>query len=112
QPTRVDMNFKSRAKDVPTYSRLLFTFTRPVALSALETALSIAPETDGTVGSLSGQTQFAWSPSKPLADLTVYTVTLSPLDDLSPHHIACARWLCTTNTDPRTNADARACDTS
>jgi len=101
QPTRVDMNFKSGAKDVPTYSRLLFTFTRPVALSALEPALSIAPTTDGTVSSLSGQTQYAWSPSKPLADLTVYTVTLGPLDDLSHHRIAGGRWVFTTNIVPR-----------
>ncbi|HEX9476790.1 MAG TPA: DUF3048 domain-containing protein [Candidatus Dormibacteraeota bacterium] len=100
-PTSVGLNLKSGATDVPTYSRLVFTFSRPVALSALDAALSIMPATDGALTSVSGQTQYAWSPATALADLTVYTVTLSPITDLSHHRIPGGRWNFTTNIIPR-----------
>ncbi len=100
-PTSVGLNVKSGQKDVPTYSRLVITFSRPVALAAIATAFSITPATDGTMAAVSGQTQYAWSPSKALADLTTYTVMLSPITDLSHHRIPGGRWTFTTNIVPR-----------
>lgn len=100
-PTSLSVNLKNGEKDVPVYSQLVFTFTRPVALSAVQSAFSIAPATDGTLADVSGQKQFTWSPAKPLTDLTDYAVTLSPITDLSHHRIPGGRWTFTTNIVPR-----------
>jgi hypothetical protein len=100
-PTSVGINLSNGAKDVPTYTRLVFNFSRPVGLNDVANSFSIAPATDGTLGALSGQTQYAWSPSKALADLTTYTVTLAPLTDLSHHRVPGGRWTFTTNIIPR-----------
>ncbi len=113
-PTSVNLNLKTGEKDVPTYSRLVFTFSRPVALNAMQTAFAIAPATDGTLADISGQKQYAWSPTKPLADLTDYTVTLSSITDTSHHRIPGGRWTFTTNIVPRimsvTGGDAALSD--
>jgi Protein of unknown function (DUF3048) N-terminal domain/Protein of unknown function (DUF3048) C-terminal domain/Bacterial Ig-like domain len=100
-PTSVGLNFKSGVKDVPVYSHLVFTFSRPVALSALGPALSIMPTTDGTLTAASGQTQYEWAPAKPLDDLTSYTVTVSPITDMSHHRVPGGQWTFTTNIVPR-----------
>ena len=100
QPTTVGLNLKSGEKDVPTYSRLVFTFSRAVDLSAVGSAFAITPNTEGLLAAVSGQTQYAWSPSKALADLTDYTVTLGPITDLSHHRIPGGRWTFTTNIVP------------
>jgi len=100
-PTSVAINVKSGQVDVPTFSQLVFTFSRPVALSAIEAAFTIEPATDGTIAAVSGQTTYAWSPSKALADLTSYTVTLGPITDLSHRHIPGRQWTFTTNIVPR-----------
>src|SRR5229473_5156758 len=100
-PTSVGLNLKNGVKDVPVYSHLVFTFSRPVALSVLGPAFSIEPATDGTLTAASGQTQYEWAPSKPLNDLTTYTVTLSPITDLSHHHVPGGLWTFTTNIVPR-----------
>ena len=100
-PTSVSLNLKNGEKDVPTYSRLVFIFSRPVALSAVQSALSITPATDGALADASSQKQYTWSPAKPLTDLTDYIVTLSPLTDLSHHRIPGGRWTFTTNIIPR-----------
>ena len=91
---------------MPTYTQLVFTFSRPVALDALAAAVAIAPATDGTLAAVSGQTQYAWSPSKALTDLTTYTVTLSPITDLSHHRVPGGRWTFTTNIVPRISSVA------
>ncbi|HWO44790.1 MAG TPA: DUF3048 domain-containing protein, partial [Methylomirabilota bacterium] len=101
RPTSVDLNLKSGQIDVPTYSQLVFSFSRPVALSAVEAEFTITPATDGTITATSGQTTYAWSPSKALADLTSYTVTLGPITDLSHRHIPGRHWTFTTNIVPR-----------
>ena len=101
RPTSVDLNLKSGQIDVPTYSQLVFSFSRPVAFSAVEAAFTITPTTDGTITANSGQTTYAWSPSKALADLTSYTVTLGPITDLSHRHIPGRHWTFTTNIIPR-----------
>jgi hypothetical protein len=100
-PTSVGLNLKNGVKDVPVYSHLVFTFSRPVAPSALGPAFSIDPATDGTLTAASGQTQYEWAPSKPLNDLTTYTVTLSPITDMSHHHVPGGLWTFTTNIVPR-----------
>jgi hypothetical protein len=99
-PTSLSLNIKNGDKDVSTYSRIVLTFSRPVALSELTRALTVEPATDGALSAVSGQTEYAWSPSKPLADLTSYTVTLSAITDLSHHRIPGGRWTFTTNIVP------------
>ncbi len=100
-PTSVGINIKSGAKDVPTYSRVEFNFSRPVALNAVEAAFSITPATDGTLAAVSGQTQYAWSAAKALTDLTTYTVNLAPITDLSQHRVPGGHWTFTTTIVPR-----------
>jgi hypothetical protein len=103
-PTSVGLNFKNGVKDVPVYSHLVLTFSRPVALSVLGPAFSITPATDGTLTGASGQTQYEWAPAKPLADLTTYTVAMSPITDLSHHRVPGGQWTFTTNIVPRITA--------
>ena len=91
-PTTLATNFKSGQKDVPTDSRILLTFSRPVALAAVQGAFSISPGVDGTISSLDGQTQYAWSPTKGLNDLTTYTVTIKPIVDIGRHRVQGSTW--------------------
>src|SRR3989475_4133133 len=100
-PTSVAFNLKSGQVDVSTYWQRVSSFSRRLALNAIEAAFSISPATDGAITSVSGQTTYAWSPSKALADLTSYTVTLSPISDLSHRRIPGSRWTFTTNIVPR-----------
>ena len=100
-PTSVSLNIKNGQKDVPTFTKLVFTFSRPVAQTELEAALTITPEVDGIVSSVSGQTEYQWSPRQPLADLTTYTVSLKPIIDVGHHRIAGIEWAFTTNIIPR-----------
>src|SRR5256712_4262345 len=100
-PTSVGLNLTNGAKDVPTYARVVFTFSRPVGINDVAKAFSIAPATDGDVESISGQTQYAFSPTKALTDLTTYTVALGPITDLSHHRMPGGRWTFTTNIVPR-----------
>src|SRR5256885_3583514 len=65
-PTTVSANVKNGQKDVPTDGSFVFTFSRSVSIDAVKAAFSIAPATDGTVTAVSGQTQYSWTPSKPL----------------------------------------------
>jgi hypothetical protein len=95
-PTTLTTNFKSGQKDVPTDSRVLLTFSRPVALAAVQAAFSITPGADGTIAAITGQTQYAWSPSKGLLDLTTYTVTMKPVIDASRHRVPGSTWSFTT----------------
>jgi hypothetical protein len=99
-PTSVGVNLTNGAKDVPTYTRVVFSFSRPVAIKDVASAFSINPATDGDLESLSGQTEYAFSPAKALADLTTYTVTLGPITDLSHHRVPGGRWTFTTNILP------------
>src|SRR5450756_2730232 len=95
-PTTLTTNFKSGQKNVPTDSRILLTFSRPVALAAVEAAFSISPGSDGSISSLDGQTQYAWSSSKGLTDLTTYTVTMRPIVDIGRHKVQGRTWSFTT----------------
>jgi len=100
-PTSVSLNVKNGQKDVPTFTTLLFSFSRPVAQNELEAALAITPQVDGVLSSVSGQTEYQWSPKQPLADLTSYTVSLKPIIDVGHHRIAGIEWVFTTNIIPR-----------
>ncbi len=95
-PTTVATNYKNGQQDVPTDGRITLSFSRPVAIEAVQAAFAISPPAAGSIGSVSGQTVFAWSPTKPLAELTTYTVTMKPIVDVSHHHVQAASWKFTT----------------
>ncbi len=100
-PTTVSANVGHGQKDVPTDGSILLTFSRPVAIDALKLAFSITPVTEGQMTAVSGRNQFAWIPSKPLAELTTYTVDLKPIVDVGHHHVNGSRWTFTTIIIPR-----------
>jgi hypothetical protein len=95
-PTTLATNFKNGQKDVPTDGRILLNFSRPVALEAVQAAFSISPTTDGTISAISGRNQFAWSPAKPLTELTTYTVTMKSIVDVGHHRVQGGNWTFTT----------------
>ena len=103
-PTTFATNFKSGQKDVPTDSRILLTFSRPVSLAAVQAAFSISPRVDGVIKDLDGQTQYAWSPTNGLNDLTTYTVTMKPIVDIGRHRVPGSTWSFTTLIVPHVTA--------
>ena len=100
-PTTVSANVADGQKNVPTDGSILLNFSRPVALDALKLAFSIAPATEGEMTALSGGTQFAWIPTKPLTELTTYTVDLKPIVDVGHHRMSGVHWTFTTIIIPR-----------
>ena len=100
-PTVVTANIKSGQKDVPTDGSFVMSFSRPVSAQVLRAAFEITPTTDGSITSLSGQTQYAWTPTKPLSELTTYIVTIKPILDIGRHHVNGAEWTFTTIIIPR-----------
>jgi hypothetical protein len=100
-PTSVTLNIKDGTKDVPNDARLVFRFTRPVALSSVQSGLSFTPATDGTLTAVLGQTEFEWYSTKPLTDLTTYTVTMGAITDLGHHTVKAVQWTFTTIIVPR-----------
>lgn len=107
-PTTVATNVKNGQKDVPTDSSFLLNFSRPVSLDVVKAAFVISPTTDGTINAVGGQTQFAWTPVKPLAELTTYTVSMKPIYDVGHHRVAAGQWTFTTIIIPRVIAIAGA----
>ena len=101
-PTTVTTNFKNGQKDAPIYGPFAFSFSRAVALSAVQAAFSITPATDGSLTAASGQTQYSWAPAKPLTELTTYTIGLKTIVDVG-HHVPLksAAWTFTTIIVPR-----------
>jgi hypothetical protein len=95
-PTTLATNFKNGQKDVPTDSRILLNFSRPVALAAVQAAFSIQPGADGAIASMDGGKQYSWSPTKGLNDLTTYTVTMKPIVDVGHHRVPGSTWSFTT----------------
>lgn len=95
-PTKITTNYKNGQRDVPTDGRILLTFSRPVAMAALQAAFSISPAVAGTLAPVSGDTEYAWSPTKPLAELTTYTVSMKPIVDADHHHAPSTIWSFTT----------------
>jgi hypothetical protein len=100
-PTSVSLSVRDGAKDVSTDGQLVFKFTRPVALSTVQSALLVTPSTDGTLAAVLGQTEFKWTATNPLAELTTYTVMLGPITDLGHHPMKAAKWTFTTTIEPR-----------
>ncbi|HEY1421446.1 MAG TPA: DUF3048 domain-containing protein [Candidatus Dormibacteraeota bacterium] len=100
-PTTVATNFTNGQKDVPTDGRVLLNFSRPVAVAAVKAAFSISPTTDGSITSVSGDTQYAWTPAKPLPELTTYTVAMKAIYDVGHHRVKAAQWSFTTIIVPR-----------
>jgi Protein of unknown function (DUF3048) N-terminal domain/Protein of unknown function (DUF3048) C-terminal domain/Bacterial Ig-like domain len=96
RPTTFATNFVNGQKDVPADSRILLTFSRPVSLAAVQAAFSISPGVNGTINSLDGQTQYAFSPSLGMTDLTTYTITMKPIIDVGHHRVAGSTWSFTT----------------
>jgi hypothetical protein len=100
-PTSVSLNIRDGEKDVPTAGPLVLRFTRPVALIAVQTALTVTPTTPATLTAVLGQTEYDWVPAAPLAELTTYAVTLNTLVDLGHHAVKATQWTFTTNIQPR-----------
>jgi len=103
-PTTVASNVKSGQKDLPTDSSFLMTFSRSVSIEAVRQAFSITPATDGAINAVSGQMQYAWTPAKPLAELTTYTVSVKPIYDAGHHRVNAGQWTFTTIIIPRVTA--------
>ena len=95
-PTTFTANFKNGQKDVPTDARIVLSYSRAVSQASVESAFSITPATTGTITATSGQTVYAWTPSKPLNELTTYTVTLKPTYDTGRRRVAGTEWSFTT----------------
>lgn len=100
-PTVVTASVKDGQKDVPTDSKLRFKFSRPVALSVLRSAITVTPATGGILTAVSGQTEYEWSGTKPLTELTTYTVAMTPITDLGHRRIQATHWNFTTLIVPR-----------
>ncbi|HXN90305.1 MAG TPA: DUF3048 domain-containing protein [Candidatus Sulfotelmatobacter sp.] len=103
-PTTVAANIKSGQRDLPTDSNLLLTFSRSVSIDAVRQAFTITPATAGTITAVGGQTQYSWTPAKPLAELTTYTVAMKPIYDVGHHRVNAAQWTFTTIIIPRVTA--------
>ena len=100
-PTTLNTNIKNGQKDIPTDGSFVFKFSRSVSIDALRSALSLNPTADGAVTAVSGQTQYAWTPSKPLTELTTYTLTMRSITDTGHHSVGGGRWSFTTIIIPR-----------
>ena len=100
-PTTVTTTVKDGQKDVPTDGTFVIDFSRAVSLDVVKAAFSITPATDGDLNAIGGQTRFAWTPSKPLTELTTYTVELKPIIDLGKHRVNGGHWSFTTIIVPR-----------
>ena len=100
-PTTVATNVKSGQKDIPTDGNFVFNFSRSISIEAVRSAFSIVPATDGSLSAVSGQSTYAWTPSKPLQELTTYTVNLKSTADANRHHVNGGQWTFTTIIIPR-----------
>lgn len=100
-PTTVATNIKNGQKDVPTDGNVVFSFSRAVSADTVKAAFSIDPATDGSITSVSGQSQYAWRPNKPLNELTTYTVNMKPIFDVGHRRVNAGQWTFTTIIIPR-----------
>jgi len=99
-PTSVALNIANGQKEVPTDSPVALTFNRAVTLQALQAHFAVSPKTDGGLVAVSGQTKYEWVPTKPLADLTAYTIILTSFTDAGKHKVTGGRWHFTTTIVP------------
>src|ERR1700752_2279372 len=95
-PTTLTTNLKSGQKGVPTDGAIILSYSRSISIRAVRAAFTITPATDGNITPVSGQQQYAWTPTKPLQELATYTVTLKPTLDTAHHHVNGGQWRFTT----------------
>ena len=100
-PTTVTANVKNGQKDVPTDGSFVLTFSRSVSIDTVKAAFSITPATEGAITSVSGQSQYSWTPTKPLSELTTYVVSMKPIYDVGHHRVGAGQWSFTTIIIPR-----------
>jgi hypothetical protein len=101
RPTVATFNLKQGQADVPLDQALVIRLSRPAATAAVEKALTIEPSVAGSLMSDRGGRTFTWTPSGALADLTRYTVTLSPFQDAGDHLVQRGVWRFVTTILPR-----------
>ncbi|MEO8744619.1 MAG: DUF3048 domain-containing protein [Candidatus Dormiibacterota bacterium] len=95
-PTTITTNFKNGQVDVPPDSRIMLNFSRAVPIAAVQAAFSISPPAQGTITAVSGQSDYAWSPTQPLRELTSYTVAMKSIIDPGHHRMQGTTWSFTT----------------
>ena len=100
-PTTLKLNVANGAKEVPNDLQLKLTFSRAVTPDTLASHLSVVPSVDAKLVTDSAQTTYEWIPSKPLGDLTAYTVIVSSFTDGNKHQFKGGRWTFTTTIVPR-----------
>ena len=100
-PTTLTTNIRNGQKDVPTDGTFMFKFSRSVSIDALKSAVTVTPATDGTIRAVSGQTEYAWIPTKPLAELTTYTIGMVTITDTAHRSVHGQQWTFTTIIIPR-----------
>jgi hypothetical protein len=100
-PTLVTFGLRDGQVEVPVQEQLQLSASRPIAEAAMMAGLHLSPTADGQLRASADGRHFSWAANKPLADLTRYTLTLSPLRDASGHTVKSARWSFTTTIVPR-----------
>jgi hypothetical protein len=103
-PTSLALNVSNGEKEVPNDVQLKLTFSRAVAPDVVAAHLTVTPATDAKLVTDSGHSTFEWVPTKPLADLTSYTLTISAFTDGNKHQYRGGRWTFTTTIVPRIQA--------
>ena len=103
-PTSLALNVSNGAKEVPTDVQLKLAFSRAVTPEIVAAHLTVSPATDAKLVTDNGQSSYEWMPTKPLADLTTYTVVVSPFTDANKHQFRGGRWTFTTTIVPRISA--------
>jgi hypothetical protein len=100
-PTLVAFGLRDGQIEVGVQEQLHFSASRPIAPAAMRAALRLSPAAAGELRESADGRHFTWRANQPLADLTQYTLTLSPLRDASGHAVKAARWRFTTTIVPR-----------
>ena len=100
-PTLVTFGLRDGQVEVPVQEQLQLSASRPIAAATMMAGLHLSPTADGQLRASADGRHFSWGAIKPLADLTRYTLTLSPLRDASGHTVKSARWSFTTTIVPR-----------
>ena len=100
-PTSVALNVANGQKEVPNDFQLKLSFSRSVSAGALAKQLSVSPATDARLVADSSGKNYEWVPSKPLSDLTTYTLTIARFTDSNKHEFRGGQWRFTTTIVPR-----------
>jgi len=100
-PTAVSLALKDGQKEVSLQPTLRLSSSRPLAAADLRAAMRVTPGVDADLRASGDGRAFSWSPRRPLAELTEYTVSLGSRNDSSGHLQKAARWRFTTTIVPR-----------